>query len=48
MFQVEKVSDKKAFGNKKENAREVGFRARVINRGNDVRSFRYDGIVAVA
>ena len=48
LLQVEAVSDKKAFGNKKENAREVGFRARVINRDNEVRSFRYDGIVAVA
>jgi len=44
LFQVENVSDKNAFGNKVE--REAGFRARVINRGGAVRSFRYDGIVS--
>jgi len=48
LFQVKAIDDKTAFGNKTEEAREVGFRARVLNRGNEVRSFRYDGIVAVA
>jgi hypothetical protein len=45
LFQIAKVNAKNLFGNKKENTNEVGFRARVINRDNDVRSFRYDGIV---
>jgi len=45
LFQIAKVNAKNLFGNRKENTNEVGFRARVINRDNEVRSFRYDGIV---
>ena len=47
MYRISDPKPHNIFGNQKEGVREKGFRARVENRGGNVRSFRYDGIVAL-
>ena len=53
MFVIEAPEPENVFGNKKEDQQEVGFKAKVYNREPNykdeaVRSFRYDGIIALA
>lgn len=48
MYDIESPSTDHLFGNKRENLEEAGFKAKVLNRGNDWRSFRYDGVIALA
>jgi hypothetical protein len=48
MYDIESPSTDHLFGNKRENLEEAGFKAKVRNRGNDWRSFRYDGVIALA
>tara|TARA_Y100000310_G_scaffold318692_1_gene373061 strand:+ start:1180 stop:1467 length:288 start_codon:yes stop_codon:yes gene_type:complete len=48
MYDIESPSTDNLFGNKRENLDEAGFKAKVRNRGNDWRSFRYDGVIALA
>ncbi len=47
LYQIEGLNPSEVFGNKKENIQEKGFKARVMNRDNQWRSFRYDGVIAI-
>ena len=47
LYQIEDPDPKELFGNKKEHLEEKGFRARCLNRDNQWRSFRYDGVIAI-
>ena len=47
MYQITDPTPNSLFGNRKEKVKEKGFRARVSNRDDEVRSFRYEGIVAM-
>ena len=48
MYLISNPQPHNIFGNQKEGIKEKGFKARVENRNGEVRSFRYDGIVALA
>tara|TARA_R100000808_G_scaffold24448_1_gene56336 strand:- start:2433 stop:2729 length:297 start_codon:yes stop_codon:yes gene_type:complete len=48
LYIVSDVIHKNTFGNLAEKNPNVGFRARVLNRSGEVRSFRYDRIVSLA
>ena len=47
MYQITDPTPDSLFGNQKEKVKEKGFRAKVSNRDGGVRSFRYEGIVAM-
>ena len=47
LFVVGDTIDKNTFGNEAEKNPNAGFRARVLNRNNEIRSFRYDRIVSL-
>jgi hypothetical protein len=48
LYQIEDPNPAETFGNKKEKLEDKGFRAKCLNRDNQWRSFRYDGVIAMS
>ena len=48
LYQIEDPNPAEIFGNKREKVNDKGFRAKCLNRDNQWRSFRYDGVVAMS
>jgi len=48
LYQIEDPDPAEVFGNKGEEINDKGFRARCLNRDNNWRSFRYDGVIAMS
>ena len=48
LYQIEDPNPAEIFGNKKEHINDKGFRAKCLNRDNQWRSFRYDGVIAMS
>ena len=47
LYQITDPTPDNLFGNKKERIEEKGFKAKVSNREDNWRSFRYDGVIAI-
>ena len=48
LYQIEDPNPAEIFGNKKEKIGDKGFKAKCLNRDNQWRSFRYDGVIAMS
>jgi hypothetical protein len=48
LYQIEDPTPTEIFGNKKERVEDKGFKAKCLNRDNQWRSFRYDGVITMS